>query len=227
MNSETRLKSYLATAAAAGAGVVASSASAAVVTSAQGDYTTWSQSLTGPGIASNNSWGNNALPGMAVITAIILSNPANGRIAGMTGGGGFGTARLSAGAVIGATMAANQWIGTVLAAGSNPPAGANPSFAPVPGYWLSPSGADTQTGYLAFRVDAGSSQYYYGYFEITVSRTGIDASSTLSMSVTGWAYENTAGQSITIGGAAAVPGGAGLAALAVGAAGLRGRRRVR
>lgn len=226
MNSETRLKSYLATAAAAGAGVVASSASAAVVTSAQGDYTTWSQSLTGPGIATNKSWGNNALPGMADITAVILSNPANGRLAAMTGGGGFGTARLSAGAVIGATMAANQWTATGFAAVSSAPAGANPSFAPGP-FWLSPSGADTQTGYLAFRVDAGSSQYYYGYFEIRVSRTGIEAGSTLSMSVTGWAYENTAGQSITIGGAAAVPGGAGLAALAVGAAGLRGRRRVR
>jgi MYXO-CTERM domain-containing protein len=45
--------------------------------------------------------------------------------------------------------------------------------------------------------------------------------------VSRWAYESTTGTGITTPTASAVPGGAGLAALAFGAAGLRGRRRSR
>jgi hypothetical protein len=80
-------------------------------------------------------------------------------------------------------------------------------------------------GFVAFRLVDGLDSYY-GYFDVEWSRTGTDVGSILSLNIHSWAYNSVAGQSITTG-ASAVPGGTGLAALAVGAAGLRGRRRSR
>lgn len=91
----------------------------------------------------------------------------------------------------------------------------------------SQTGVQSARGFLAFRISDGASDHYYGYLDLEMSRSGVETNSTLTITIHGWAYESTAGQQIVIGGAAAVPGGAGLAALAVGAAGLRGRRRSR
>lgn len=89
------------------------------------------------------------------------------------------------------------------------------------------TGSQSLRGFLAFRISDGGSDWYYGYFDVEVSRDDNGSGSALSLTVHGWAYNDVAGQSITIGGATAVPGGAGLSALAIGAAGLRGRRRGR
>lgn len=95
------------------------------------------------------------------------------------------------------------------------------------GSWQAPDGGSLQ-GYIAFAISDGASSYYFGYFDVTVSNSGrTGTSSVYTLTINGWAYNSVAGQSITIGAPAAVPGGAGLAALAIGAAGLRGRRRSR
>jgi hypothetical protein len=85
---------------------------------------------------------------------------------------------------------------------------------------------DSLRGFIGFRFTSGADTFY-GYFEITVFRTGTDSSSKIGFTVHGWAYNDQAGQAITIGPPTVIPGGAGLAALAFGAAGLRGRRRSR
>ena len=91
------------------------------------------------------------------------------------------------------------------------------------------AGASPQTSkYLLFNFQASGSTYY-GWIEILATTTGVTGGiSGYSATLGRWAYDTsgtaiTAGQIIT----SAVPGGAGLAALAFGAAGLRGRRRSR
>ena len=107
---------------------------------------------------------------------------------------------------------------------------ANNSAAFVPqtwGSWQAPDGGSLQ-GYLAFAISDGASNYYFGYFDVTLSNTGRTGTGlAITLTVHSWAYNSVAGQAITIPGAAAVPGGTGLAALAFGASGLRGRRRSR
>jgi len=80
-------------------------------------------------------------------------------------------------------------------------------------------------GFVGFRFD-DSGTTLYGYFDVEWSRTGVNQGSILTVIIHGWAYDNS-GAAITIGGATPIPGGTGLAALAIGAAGLRGRRRSR
>lgn len=75
------------------------------------------------------------------------------------------------------------------------------------------------TGYLGFRLTVGEGASIYGWIEYVNNGT--------STTVSRWAYESQVGTGITTPGASAVPGGAGLAALAFGAAGVRGRRRHR
>jgi hypothetical protein len=88
------------------------------------------------------------------------------------------------------------------------------------------SGTATPTGeirgYVGFRLTnlAGGVSTMYGYFDVGYNWT------TNTVTVYSWSYDDT-GNPITIGPPSAVPGGAGLAALAFGAAGLRGRRRSR
>lgn len=73
--------------------------------------------------------------------------------------------------------------------------------------------------YLTFRIqDFGNT--YYGWLDL---QTQEDASKNLTFTIHGWAYSTG---SIVVG-PVAIPGGTGLAALALGAAGLRGRRRSR
>jgi len=102
------------------------------------------------------------------------------------------------------------------------------------GSWLGPgdrggwqlsdgTGADAVRGYLGFRLDAGNSAYWYGWFDVELSRTGTDIASTMTLTIHGWAYEYETTAMSTPGGA--VPGIGGLAALAMGAAGVRTRRK--
>ena len=82
--------------------------------------------------------------------------------------------------------------------------------------------------YLLFNFQASGSTYY-GWIEILATTTGVTGGiSGYSATLGRWAYD-TSGTAITAGQIipSAVPGGAGLAALAFGAAGLRGRRRSR
>ena len=85
--------------------------------------------------------------------------------------------------------------------------------------------------YLLFNFTDGTSTYY-GWIEILATTTGVSGTgpftSGYSATLGRWAYD-TSGTAITAGQIipSAVPGGTGLAALAFGAAGLRGRRRSR
>ena len=76
-----------------------------------------------------------------------------------------------------------------------------------------------ETKYLGFRLTVGEGDSRYGWIEYVNNGT--------STTVSRWAYESQLNTGITTPTASAVPGGAGLAALAFGAAGLRGRRRSR
>ncbi len=82
--------------------------------------------------------------------------------------------------------------------------------------------------YLLFSFQANSTTYY-GWIEILSTTIGNNTTpSPYSATLGRWAYDNS-GAPISAGqiGASAVPGGAGISALVVGAAGLRGRRRAR
>lgn len=75
-------------------------------------------------------------------------------------------------------------------------------------------------------LEGGS--WHLGYFDVTLSNPGGTGTAiALTLTINGWAHDSVAGPSITIGAPAAVPVGAGIAALAFGVAGLRGRRRSR
>ena len=79
---------------------------------------------------------------------------------------------------------------------------------------------------LAFRVAEGTDTFY-GWIDYTLSFTDIFSGSTFT--VNAWAYNDVSGQGIIAGqntaaGSQAVPGLGGLAALAIGAAGVRSRR---
>ena len=89
-----------------------------------------------------------------------------------------------------------------------------------PGYLTMLMGTSSRVN-LTFRItDFGNT--YYGWLDL---QTQQDASKNLTLTIHGWAYSTG---SILVGTApVAIPGGTGLAALACGAAGLRGRRRSR
>ncbi len=79
---------------------------------------------------------------------------------------------------------------------------------------------------LAFRVEEGTDTFY-GWIDYTLSFADIYSGYTFT--VNGWAYNDVSGQGIIAGrataaGSRAVPGLGGLAALAIGAAGVRSRR---
>ena len=76
------------------------------------------------------------------------------------------------------------------------------------------------TKYVGFRAWSTSAVVHYGWLEFTLSSG--------DYTISRWAYEDQVGVGLlTPGSPSAVPGGAGLAALAISAAGLRGRRRSR
>jgi len=98
------------------------------------------------------------------------------------------------------------------------------SVAAITGYPVVMT-SNSVRGFVGFRFDNGGNDNF-GYFDVEWSRTGVGQGSTLTLTIHGWAYDNS-GAAITIGGATPIPGGTGLAALAIGAVGLRGRRRSR
>lgn len=109
--------------------------------------------------------------------------------------------------------------------GSNPPAGPRPGVS-APGGGTRSTGNFMSTGgeirgYVGFRITglSGAVSTMYGYFDMGYNWT------TNTVTVYSWSYDDT-GNPITIN-PSAVPGGAGLMALAFGAAGVRSRRRSR
>lgn len=78
------------------------------------------------------------------------------------------------------------------------------------------------TWYLLFKFNAGAASGNYGWLSFTANVVGFGNA---SITFTGWGWSDS-GTPFGAG-ASAVPGGTGLAALAFGAAGLRGRRRSR
>lgn len=79
-----------------------------------------------------------------------------------------------------------------------------------------------QLWYLLFKFTDGAASGDYGWISFTANVNGFGDS---SITITGWGWDDAGGTIAAGATASAVPGGAGLAALAVGAAGLRGRRR--
>lgn len=230
-----RLKQYVIAAGsmAATVGGVTGAVHAAVVTSS-GSGPVWTGSVSAAGTQSNFVWGDaflNGKFGALVIQAGATSTGARYMtMKNSAGGGRVHVGRLATGAVIGAAGSTlfnlAQGFVKVRSNGSN--AGWNTQPQTNMSAWSFDSNepSDAVRGFLAFRIPSGS-DYYYGYFDLEFARSSQAPGSSLSMTIHGWAYESTLNQSITISGATAVPGGAGLAALACGAVGLRGRRRSR
>ncbi len=224
-----RLTRYGAAAAFAGLGS-GGAAVASVVTSSSVGWSGW----TGV-VASVNGTLNNTAFGTALLNGgfrFSMRQWAGGRLAyaGALGGSNrIGRSRLGGGSVIGPDPPGGNWLsnnGTAIAFSTR---SLNGPWSPLGLHaWslAAGTGPDSVRGFLPFRIGA-TGGFHYGYFDVEVGRTGITVPSTFSMTIHGWAYESVAGQSITIPGAAAVPGGAGLAALVAGAAGLRGRRRAK
>jgi hypothetical protein len=245
----TRLTQYAMAAAGAATGVVGVSEAAVVMSTAGSPL--WSGTFSGPvnatvtqatatGISVNQVWGdallNNAFTAFMLRGLSTASARFRGGALNAAAGNGVRRSVLASGAVIGGgggvswanSVAAASFGTRSLATGFQPAAASiNPwsmnAATGAPGT----GNADSVRGYVAFRIGAGGSDFYYGYFDLEYSRSGNENGSSFTMTVHGWAYESTLNQSITIGAPSAVPGGAGLAALAFGAAGLRGRRRSR
>ena len=211
-------------------------AQAAIVTSAPG----WSHVMTASGANSNvfsrvNTFGPGAglLNGKLQLSVLYGTAGAAGTVRqawayGLTAGALMrGAKRFAANVVLGnTTQIAVSGVGTRLGASARPSTAAT-FVANTQGSWQAPTNGSLQ-GYIAFAISDGASSWYFGYFDVTVSNDGrTGTTSVYTLTINGWAYNDVAGQSITIGAPAAVPGGAGLAALAFGAAGLRGRRRGR
>lgn len=233
-----RLNRY--TVAVSAIGAITAAGSAAVVTSS-GPGPVWTASVNGSngfnpvtGVRTNSinlNWGDAILNNkvrVELLQGVLLNNSNRSvRRAILTAAGGSAVnSRLASGAVVGASIFTSAFqVARVESQAASAAASWN-TVVKSDGWDFSP-GVNSVRGYQAFRIRSGSSDFYYGYFDLEYSRTGVTPGSTFTMTIHGWAYESTLNQSITIGGAAAVPGGAGLAALAFGAAGLRGRRRGR
>lgn len=104
--------------------------------------------------------------------------------------------------------------------------GTSQGYTSGPGDWgMTGTGPTQVRGYLGFRAQFGTADFYYGWFDVEYSRNGVQQGSTATLTIHGWAYNSTPNAAITT--PQAVPGHAGLAAVALGAAGVRGRRRGR
>jgi|GEM_PF-1922311 len=163
---------------------------------------------------------------------------------GRVGGAEFMRNRLATGAAVGISTTVTFHMTVPCAASVAATNGPFQRYHGGAGYpWsLAPgTGAASVRGYLGFRIPDGASGFYFGWFDVTVSRDGtghaggtvgpatfqpVGTPSYFSLTIHAWAYDDT-GAAILAGQTSAVPGGAGLAALAVGASGLRRRRRTR
>lgn len=216
--------------AAGGVGGAASHAEATIVTGNNGGLGWTIDSFTGnaggnqaqSNFASNGS--NGGSKPLTVLKLLTRKYPAarsmyfNG-----VGGGEAGFGAISTGAAIGASVGrayggAFAFVASSLNAGN----------------WRRGAGIlasgqytfSSVTAYLPFRF-VESSITKYGWFQVQLTASGANREN-MDFRLLAWAYNDTGG-SINAGQVApiGVPGGAGLAALAFGAAGLRGRRRSR
>jgi len=218
-----------ATLAGAAAAAAAGSAEAALYiqtlnqTMASGTLTLTVGQNGGPSLANWDAGSNPALtfaqfgnggsqgPYRAMVQAFGVTPGNNPRVWFALGGGGV--QRFTTGAAQATLPGANNWGGanglTYQLLSSQPP---NP--------WNNT--ASGLTGYIFFRFQdngtGAASDFYYGWLEVSRNAQGV-------YTLNRWAYETVGGVAAQIGAPAPIPGGAGLAALAVGAAGLRGRRR--
>jgi hypothetical protein len=179
------------------------------------------------GIAGDGAIGDTLLAGMfrGVVVWEKLPPYFSARYGGVSAFGGVGAPRfhanlLSTNAQVGGAMIFNK---VYMQAGSRGPAGGD--VVARTWYDVVIGATNSVRGFVGFKFDNGGTTNF-GYFDVEWSRTGVNQGSTLTVTIHGWAYENS-GAAITIGGATPIPGGTGLAALAIGAAGLRGRRRSR
>jgi hypothetical protein len=227
-DASAQLKNYAiaAGAVATAVGGVTGASNAAIVTSS-GSGPVWAGSVNAAGTQSNSAWGDAFLNNKFWAVVIQAGSTATGAryMAFNNFVGRVHVGRLSTGAVIGANESTlfdlPQGFVKVQSNGSNAGWNAQPQTNMTS--W-SFGTSNAVRGFLAFRLGS-TGQFNYGYFDLEFTRSSQAPGSTFAMTVHGWAYESTANQSITISGAAAVTGGAGLAALALGAAGVRGRRR--
>jgi len=234
-----RIDRYLALAACAGAGgVAATEAEAAIVRSNPGWSAAASRAGDLNGIAAVSAFGTgaSALDGVFKFGANALTSSSGPFLRGVSFGGlGFKDAamhnrRLVSGDSVSGPLG---WTGLLGGNGTNLVAsmfGAS-GFAAADAPWgqLGVGTVDNSLrGFVGFRFKlAPSADFSYGYFDITVFRSGTGTSTAIGFTLHGWAYNSTPGESITIGGVTPIPGSTGLVALAIGAAGLRGRRRSR
>jgi len=228
-DASAQLKNYAiaAGAVATAVGGVTGVSNAAIVTSS-GSGPVWAGSVNAAGTQSNSAWGDAFLNNKFWAVVIQAGSTATGAryMTFKNSVGRVHVGRLSTGAVIGATGSTlfdlpQGFVKVRSNGGSNAGWSAQPQTNMTS--W-SFGTSNAVRGFLAFRLGS-TGQFNYGYFDLEFTRSSIAPGSTFAMTFHGWAYESTANQSITISGAAAVPGGAGLAALALGAAGVRGRRR--
>ncbi len=140
----------------------------------------------------------------------------------------FGAQAAASGAMInanatggGATAWANSQAEVIWSSRAGSLANTTQAWNALPGNFAGSFWGASGRGYVAFKIeDFGKT--YYGWLDI---ETQEDASKNLTVTIHGWAYST--GSILAGASPVAVPGGAGLAALAFGAAGLRGRRRSR
>lgn len=227
-----RIDRYLALAACASAGgLVAAEAGAAIVGSAAGWSVTKSVANSNNSTAATFGAGATHLNSKFNFKARRSTSTQINRSVVIQGflGGYFGRSRLASGVVVGPTAPppGPGWRSGQEKCVESVSVGA--SFYGFNRNWGSLLGTGTVSirGFVPIRFTIGAGTHY-GYFDLEVFRTGIRINSAIGFTLHGWAYNDQAGQSIAMGATpSAVPGGAGLAALAFGAAGLRGRRRSR
>jgi hypothetical protein len=217
--------------AAGGLGGAASHAEATIVTGNNGGLGWTIDSFTGNagGNQSESNFASNGSNGgskpLTVLKLLSRKYPA-ARTMYFSGVGG-GQARfgpVASGAAIGASLG-GFWGGAFAFIGSSV-VGGNWKKAAVGILGSASQNFTSVTAYVPFRF-VESSITKYGWFQVQLTASGTNRAN-LDFRLLAWAYNDTGG-SINAGQVApsGVPGGAGLAALAFGAAGLRGRRRSR
>ena len=211
--SDSRLKMYARTASGAAALAAAGAANAAIITST-GPMTITKNAPVGTqtlfafgsiGVAAaNNQFGAWSTNGWA--SAVILSSQSNN---------GFAAMAISYGATIDTGLTGNPV-----------PVAGNKAKFQSSATWMTASQAMAlgTDNLLALTLSSGS-QTYFGWINFSLSRSQGE----YSFHINSWAYNDVAGQGIIAGqntaaGSAVVPGLSGLAALAIGAAGVRTRR---
>ncbi len=209
--SDSRLKMYARTASGAAALAAAGAANAGIITSTgpttvtkdAGSMTLFAFGSIGVRVSNlqNGAWSTNGLAGVALGSS--------------QGNNGFQAMGIASGATIDSGLT-----GTPVSFGKN-----KVYFSASVTTWSTSMGLTLGTdNLLALNLSSGS-QTYYGWINYSLSKFQGEYTYTINS----WAYNDVAGQGIIAGqntaaGSAVVPGLSGLAALAIGAAGVRTRR---